>query len=210
MYQPRAFVETDLVALDALIAAHPFITLVSTGDDGAPFVSHLPVLYRRDGDDVLIEGHWARPNPQASHTGRMLMIVHGPHAYVSPGWYPDKTDAARVPTWNYAVAHLQGAVDTFEDDASLADLVDRLTRHFEPTVGNDWRFEAEVTALRGQLRGIVGFRFRPMRIDLKFKLSQNHPPANRHAVIDAMAARDDRDAQAIAHLMRAREPGGTD
>lgn len=210
MYQPRAFIETDLAALDALIDAHPFITLVSTGDDGAPFVSHLPVLYRRDGDVVLIEGHWARPNPQVSHTGHMLMIVHGPHAYVSPGWYPDKIDAARVPTWNYAVAHLHGGIETFEDETALADLVDRLSRRFEPTVGNDWRFEPERADQRSQLRGIVGFRFRPIRIDLKFKLSQNHPPANRRAVIDAMAARDDRDAQAIARLMRAREPGDTE
>lgn len=210
MYQPRAFIESDLDALDALVEADPFITLVSTGNDGSPFISHLPVLYRRDGDDVLVEGHWARPNPQAGHVGRMLMIVHGPHAYVSPGWYPDKETAARVPTWNYAVAHLHGSVETFEDENALADLVDRLSRRFEPTVGNDWRFEPERADHRSQLRGIVGFRFRPVRIDLKFKLSQNHPPANRRAVIDAMAARDDRDARAIAHLMRAREPGGTD
>jgi transcriptional regulator len=206
MYQPRAFVESDLAALDALIETDPFITLVST----APFISHLPVLYRRRGNDVLVEGHWARPNPQAEHAGRMLMIVHGPHAYVSPGWYPDKETASRVPTWNYAVAHLHGSMETFEDEASLGDLVDRLSRRFEPTVGNDWRFEPERADLRSQLRGIVGFRFRPVRIDLKFKLSQNHPPANRRAVIDAMAARDDRGAQAIAHLMRAREPGDTD
>jgi transcriptional regulator len=210
MYQPRAFIESDLAALDALVEADPFITLVSTGGDGSPFISHLPVLYRRDGDDVLVEGHWARPNPQAGHAGRMLMIVHGPHAYVSPGWYPDKETAARVPTWNYAVAHLHGSVETFEDEAALADLVDRLSRRFEPTVGNDWRFEPERADHRSQLRGIVGFRFRPVRIDLKFKLSQNHPPANRQAVIDAMDARDDRDARAIAHLMRAREPGGAD
>ena len=85
MYLPRAFAETDLAALDALIAAHPFITLISTDADDAPFVSHLPVLYRRDGDAVLIEGHWAKPNPQSKHSGEMLMIVHGSHAYVFPG-----------------------------------------------------------------------------------------------------------------------------
>ena len=206
MYLPRAFVESDLTALDALVEANPFVTLVSTGDDGAPFASHLPVLYRRDGESVLFEGHWARPNPQAAHVGRMLMIVHGPHAYVSPGWYPDKDEAARVPTWNYAVAHLQGGVDTFEDEGALGDLVDRLSRHFEPGVGNDWRFDVRRDDHRSQLRGIVGFRFVPSRIDLKFKLSQNHPPANRRAVADALAARDDRDAQAVAQLMRARDP----
>jgi transcriptional regulator len=229
MYQPRAFVETDLAALDALIAADPFVTLITPGDDGLPFASHLPVLYARDDERILIEGHWARPNPQAGHIGKVLMIVHGPHAYVSPAVYPDKfagsefgqpkagpkgspqgwgehkETAARVPTWNYAVAHLRGTLDVFEDEAALGDLVDRLSRRFETAVGRDWRFEPARDDHRSQLRGIVGFRFAPSRIDLKFKLSQNHPPANRQAVREDLAARDDAGARAVAALMRARE-----
>lgn len=207
MYQPRHFIETDLAALDALIAAEPFVTLITCGDDGQPFASHLPVLYRRDGERATIEGHWARPNPQASHAGRALMIVHGPHAYVSPGVYPDKQTAARVPTWNYAVAHLRGSLDAFEDEAALGDLVARLSERFETAVGRDWRFEPGREDHRSQLRGIVGFRFEPSRIDLKFKLSQNHPPANRRAVYEDLAAREDADARAVAALMRARDPG---
>lgn len=210
MYLPRAFAETDLAALDALIDAHPFVTVISTDADGAPFVSHLPVLYRRNGDAVLIEGHWARPNPQAKHNSDILMIVHGPDAYVSPGVYPDKEVAARVPTWNYAVAHLHGRLDVHDDEAALGDLVDRLSRRFEDTVGHDWRFEMARDDHRDQLRGIVGFRFAPTRIDLKYKLSQNHPPANRRAVHDDMAARDDAGARAIARLMRASDAGRDD
>ena len=207
MYLPRAFAETDLSALDALIDAHPFVTLISTGPDGAPFVSHLPVLYRRDGDTLLIEGHWARPNPQAKHISDILMIVHGPNAYVSPSAYPDKEAASRVPTWNYAVAHLRGRLDVYEDEAALGDLVDRLSQRFEATVGRDWRFEMARDDHRNQLSGIVGFRFTPARIDLKFKLSQNHPPANRRAVHDDMAARGDIGARAIAHRMQASDAG---
>ena len=210
MYLPRAFAETDLTRLDALIDAHPFVSLISTDAEGAPFASHLPVLYRRDGDAVLIEGHWARPNPQASHDGAVLMIVHGPDAYVSPGVYPDKEAAARVPTWNYAIAHLRGTLDRYDDEAALGDLVDRLSRRFEATVGHDWRFEMARDDHRSQLRGIVGFRFRPERIDLKFKLSQNHPPANRRAVRDDMAGRDDHGAHAIAELMRADDARRSD
>lgn len=210
MYLPRAFAETDLAALDALIDAHPFVTLISTDADGAPFVSHLPVLYRRTGDAVLIEGHWARPNPQAKHTGEMLMIVHGPDAYVSPGVYPDKEESARVPTWNYAVAHLHGGLDVYDDEAALGDLVDRLSQRFEASVGRDWRFEMTRDDHREQLRGIVGFRFAPARIALKFKLNQNHPPENRRAVREDMAVRDDPGARAIARLMRTSNAGRDD
>ena len=202
MYTPVAFAGTDLSKLDALLAASPFVTLVTVDADGAPFASHLPVLYRRDGAKVLVEGHWARPNPQAGHGGTALLIVHGPDAYISPGWYPDKELAARVPTWNYAVAHLSGTLQTFDDEDALADLVMRTSDRFEAAVGQAWRFEPQRPDHRRQLRGIVGFRFEPARIELKFKLNQNHPEANREAVADALAQRDDDGSRAVAALMR--------
>ncbi|TWT23739.1 FMN-binding negative transcriptional regulator [Luteimonas marina] len=204
MYTPRAFAETDLSQLDALVAADPFITLVTGDAGGAPFASHLPVLYRRDGGDVLVEGHWAKPNPQARHAGHALVVVHGAHAYVSPAWYPDKEASARVPTWNYAVAHLSGTLQTFDDEDALADLVSRLSDRFEARAGESWRFEPERDDHRRQLRGIVGFRFVPERIELKFKLNQNHPVANREAVAARLAGVDDPDARAIAAMMRDR------
>ncbi|MGJ4728638.1 FMN-binding negative transcriptional regulator [Luteimonas sp. SDU101] len=204
MYAPRAFAETDLAQLDALLAADPFVTLVTVDAEGAPFASHLPVLYRREGERVLVEGHWARPNPQAGHHGPALLIVHGPHAYVSPGWYPDKEAAARVPTWNYAVAHLSGQLQPYRDEDTLADLVSRLSDRFEASVGQSWRFEPDRDDHRRQLRGIVGFRFEPERIALKFKLNQNHPVANRLAVADALATGATVDSQAVARLMRDR------
>ncbi len=204
MYTPRAFAETDLSLLDALVAADPFVTLATTGDDGLPFATHLPVLYRRDGGRVLVEGHWARPTPQALHRAAARMIMHGPHAYVSASWYPDKEPAARVPTWNYAVAHLYGELERFEDEAGLADLVSRLSERSEAGVGQSWRFEPEREDHRRQLRGIVGFRFVPARIEMKAKFSQNHPAANRVAVADALEGLGDVRADAVAAMMRRR------
>lgn len=205
MYLPRAFVETDLAQLDRLLQADPFITLVSTDADGAPVASQLPVLYRRDGDDILVEGHWARANPQSRHQGEVLLLVHGPHAYVSPAWYPDKEAEARVPTWNYASAQLRGSLERFEDEASLADLVSRLSDRFEAQVGSDWRFEPRREDHRVQLRGIVGFRFVPRQVDLKFKLSQNHPVANRESVIVQLQGQAREHSRNLAALMRARD-----
>lgn len=203
MYTPRAFAETDLDALDGLIAHDAFVTLVTVAD-GVPCISHLPVLYARDGDHVVIEGHWARPNPQARHAGPALMIVHGPHAYLSPGWYLDKEEAARVPTWNYAVAHLHGVLEIREDTVTLASIVDRLSQANEPRVGNDWRFEHKRADHVQQLRGIIGFRFVPERIELKFKLSQNHPAGNVAAAAEALTALGGDDNRAVAALMRDR------
>jgi transcriptional regulator len=157
----------------------------------------------RDASEALhIEGHWARPNPQATHDGQALLIVHGPHAYVSPGWYPDKIEAARVPTWNYATAHLRGRLERFDDASALADLVARTSDVFEARVGGDWRFEPDDDRQRRQLRGIVGFRFHVDAVEIKHKLSQNHPAANRSAVADALSA-GDTNAREIAAMMRA-------
>jgi transcriptional regulator len=203
MYQPASFVETDLTALDALIARDNFITLV-TVRDGMPVVNHLPVLLRREGEQIALRGHWARPNPQSKHAGPATAIVHGPHAYVSPSWYPDKEAEARVPTWNYAVAHLEGSLETFDDEATLAALVDDLSRQHEARVGRDWRFETEREDHRVQLRGIIGFHLRVATVALKFKLSQNHPAANRLAVAGQLERQPREASHDIAALMRAR------
>lgn len=203
MYLPRAFAETDLAALDGLLARDNFVSLV-TVRDGTPTVSHLPVLYRRDGDAVELRGHWARPNPQALHSGAALVIVHGPHAYVSPAWYPDKEAEARVPTWNYAIAHLHGELITFDDTDSLATLVAELSAQHEGIVGSDWLFESDRNDHRSQLRGIVGFRFVVDKVTLKLKLSQNHPVANRNAVAHELALQPREASREIAALMRSR------
>ena len=203
MYTPRAFAETDLTGLDRLIERDAFVTLVTVAD-GLPLVSHLPVLYARDGDRIVIEGHWARPNPQARHAGPALVIVHGPHAYLSPGWYADKEEAARVPTWNYAVAHLQGTLESTEDTDQLASIVDRLSQANEARVGNDWRFEHDRDDHVRQLRGIIGFRFTVDRVELKFKLSQNHPVANVEGAAAALYRLGGEDNVAVADLMRER------
>lgn len=205
MYQPAAFIETDLSALDALIERDNFVTVI-TVRDGEPVVSQLPVLYRRDDDRIELRGHWARPNPQARHAGPATVLVHGPHAYVSPSWYPDKEAEARVPTWNYAVAHLKGTLETFDDEASLGVIVDGLSRQHETRVDRDWRFEPERDDHRIQLRGIIGFRFRVDHVALKFKLNQNHPVANRLAVAAQLEQQAREASHEIAALMRARTP----
>lgn len=203
MYLPRAFAESDLAALDDLIARDNFITLITVRDN-TPVTSHLPVLYRRDGDQVELRGHWARPNPQSRHAGRALAIVHGPHAYVSPSWYPDKEAGVRVPTWNYALANLDGELITFDDEASLAAIVDDLTRQHEARVGSHWRYEHQREDHRSQLRGIIGFRIAVDRITLKFKLNQNHPVANRAAVATQLAGQSREASRDVAVLMRER------
>jgi transcriptional regulator len=204
MYTPRAFAEDDLTGLDWLVARDPFATLVTCGADGLPLATHLPVLYARDAGRVVVEGHWARPNPQATQAGAALLVIHGPHHYISPGWYPDKAEAARVPTWNYASAHLQGRLQLLHAEDALASIVARLGERFEPPVGGQWRYDHANPRERVQLRGIVGFRFEPERIELKFKLNQNHPAANVEGAIAGLQQLPGEAAAEMAMLMAGR------
>ncbi|MBW8311138.1 MAG: FMN-binding negative transcriptional regulator [Rhizobium sp.] len=210
MYRPGAFAETDLAALDWLLARDAFATLV-TFDGEQPFATPLPVLYARDGETVELRGHWSRANPQWRHGGNALVIVHGPQAYVSPGWYPDKLENNRVPTWNYATAHLRGRLEIHEEPGFLAAVVADLSQRHEDAVGSDWRYEPGNPAHVTQLRGIVGFRLRVEQVDLKFKLNQNHPAANVRGAAATLAASTREGDREVAALMldrlARREPG---
>lgn len=203
MYTPRHFAEHDLAALDALIARDAFVTLVHQHED-APFASHLPVLYRREGERVMLRGHWSRANPQWQQIAgqKVLVIVHGPHAYVSPTWYRHPEQS--VPTWNYATAHLYGQVVTTDDATELEDIVTGLAGLYEARHGGSWRFDQTTSETRRELRGIVGFRFEAEHIELKFKLNQNHPLENRLGVVAALEHHGGDQRLALAQLMRER------
>src|SRR5450432_2268841 len=72
-------------------------------------------------------GHLALANPQwrgARADVPGLAIVHGPQAYVSPGWYASTQDHGRVvPTWNYTSVHFTGPVTFHQDGGWLREIV---------------------------------------------------------------------------------------
>lgn len=200
MYLPRHFASDDLGVLDALVARDAFATLV-TVTDGEPFASHLPVSYRRDGRAVRFQGHWARANPQWSGAAGAdaLLIVHGPHAHVSPSWY--EQPAGNVPTWNYVVAHVRGALAVVDDPLALEHIVTRLADPYEAKSQSSWRFDDVLPETRDQLRGIVGFELVARRIDIKRKLSQHHALANLDGAVAGLKQRAHGDDGEIATLM---------
>jgi len=200
MYLPEAFSTQDLRALDRLAAYNAFGTLVSQ-IDGAPFASHLPVLYRRAGEGVTLTGHWARANPQWRDIEgqRALFIFHGPHAYISPRWYlePEKN----VPTWNYAVAHVYGRVRVIHDVTELERIVTALAEQYEAGAQKPWRFEDTGDAGRARLKAIVGFELTAEETQIKLKLNQNHIVGNVQGAIGGLRAVGSAEAATIADWM---------
>jgi transcriptional regulator len=203
MYNPPHFTTTDLTWLDWLAEHHAFGTLVSQVD-GAPFASHLPVLYRRTDNQVVLTGHWARPNAQWREIEgqRVLFIYEGPHAYISPRWYTDSQK--QVPTWNYVAAHVYGTIRRIEEGDALERIVVSLSERFESGAATPWRFADTDPANRARLKGIVGFELRSdnLQIKIKLKLNQNHVPANVAGVITGRRATGSEEAAAVADLMQ--------
>lgn len=199
MYVPQAFVSQDLATLDRLAAYNAFGTLVSQ-IGGAPFVSHLPVLYHRAEGRVGLTGHWARANPQWRDIEgqRVLFILHGPHAYISPRWYrePEKN----VPTWNYAVAHIYGRMRIIQDAAQLERIVTALAARYEAAAA-PWRFESTGEAGRARLAAIVGFELSADEIQVKLKLSQNHQAESVRGAIAGLRAEGSAAAAEVAAWM---------
>lgn len=201
MYNPPHFTSTDLGWLDWLAEHHPFGTLVSQVE-GAPFASHLPVLYTRTESEVLLTGHWARPNAQwhdIEHQ-RVLFMFQGPHAYVSPRWYADTRK--QVPTWNYVTAHVYGKIRLIQPGDELESIVVRLSEKFEAGAPAPWSLGGSDPANRARLKAIVGFELRSESLQVKLKLNQNHTPANVSGVIAGLRGTGSEEAAAVADLMQ--------
>ena len=213
VYLPPLFNETQTEVLIAHIERHDFGLLISDGGEAANrelVASQIPFLVERRGSRLYLLGHIARANPQAADlvpAHRALAIFAGPHAYISPSWY-EKGPA--VPTWNYATVHAYGEARAIDDAAWLRDLVHRLSeRHEAREPEPRWHMGKEPEKyIAMMLDGIVGIELAVDRLDGKFKLSQNRPPADRPRIIAALERREDAESRAVARLMREREPPG--
>ena len=198
LYVPDHFRLDDGERLFDFIGRHGFATLVSSGAAGGLHVSHVPLLAERDASGaVRLLGHVARANPQwqvLEQAAQVLAIFHGPHAYVSPGWYEQHPS---VPTWNYAVVHAHGAARLM-DEAELHELLISLSSTYESHRPRPWKMsELPAAYVSGMLASIVGFEIAVERLEGKFKLSQNRP-GEVGRVIEAL----DSEEPALAALMR--------
>jgi transcriptional regulator len=199
MYTPAYFKETRSEFLHALMHDYPFATVVMHGDSGLA-ANHLPLELVGD----TLHGHVARGNELARADGaEVLVIFRGPDGYVSPNWYPSKHETGReVPTWNYAVMHVHGRLRVTEDRTWLRQLLERLTDRHEASQPKPWHVaDAPADHIEKSLGAIAGLEITIDRIEGKFKLSQNHPAANRAGVVDGLRQRDARGDDALADLM---------
>jgi len=212
-YVPPHFEENDVARIQAAIRDYPFGTVVLNGPDGL-IASHVPFLLEPEhGEYGRLVFHVARPNPQwraVNSETEALAIFLGPHAYVSPSWYPTRHESGKVvPSWNYLAVHAYGPLEVFEDAQDLRELVTRLTAIHELGKPDAWApAQAPEDYIATQLRGIVGMRMPIRRLYGKWKMSQNRPAADRSGTMQALDGSVRAEDRAVAEIMRSRENGG--
>jgi transcriptional regulator len=202
LYVPEHFAPRDRAAIVRLVHDHPFATLI-TPQSPEPLLTHLPLLHVADREPHgTVFGHFARANPHAriADGTESIAIFHGPHAYVSPSWYADPSGA--VPTWNYAVVHVHGAIELARDAAETRAVLDLMIHRFEAGRHRPWELGLDPERLAAMVGAIVGFRIRVKRLDAKFKLSQNRTPEDRRRVAAGLDTENYEDAAATASWMR--------
>ncbi len=173
MRQNPSFAMTDVGEIRRLIDQNPWVTIVSAADQGL-VASHYAVLLDEGRDDLTIVGHVGKPDDLVHGLGEreLLVVVQGPHGYVSPGWYGD---VQSVPTWNFVSAHLSGIPELLTPEENLQ-VLERLVARFEsgmPQPRLMWEPPNDPDFVRRLERGTVGFRLTPTRVVGKRKLSQN-------------------------------------
>jgi predicted FMN-binding regulatory protein PaiB len=159
--------------IDALIQRHPF-ALVTTYADGRHHATPLPLLLDRIAGGRRLLGHFARSNPHADAVARVpeaLIVFQGPHAYLSPSWYADRTMA---PTWNYMIVACHVRIALLDGDAA-AHAVERLTDAMEQGRPRAWRTPELGARQPTMLPRIVAFHAEVVEVEAKFKLGQNEP-----------------------------------
>jgi len=197
MYVPDHFREARPEVLHEAIRRIGFATLVTHDAQGGLDANHMPMLL----ESGVLRGHVARANTVwKAGDGEALAIFLGPHAYVSPNWYPSKAETGKaVPTWNYITVHAKGRIRWLQDAAWLRAHVTRLSDTHEATRADPWSIgDAPDSYIETMLRGIVGFELTVTQLDGKYKLTQNRDAADREGV---RAAFEREGREELARLM---------
>ena len=200
MYIPKHYAVTDISKMCEFIKNNNFGILFShTGSE--PMASHLPFVIDEVGDQGLILGHMAKANRQWRYADgqQVLVVFHGPHAYVSPTWYQEDEV---VPTWNYVTVHAYGKPVVIDNPEKVREGQTRLVGVYESDATGNWSMDDMPEDYASKmLNGIVSFEMPIDRLEGKFKLNQKNSLADRKGAIKGLQATGDPEAREVARLM---------
>lgn len=203
MHPASAFLDTDEDRLRNLIAERGFGLIIAQGPNG-PVCAHAPVLLEQS----ILRFHLSSANGLNAALAldpRVLCVVTGPDAYISPDWYGIRD---QVPTWNYVSAEISGSIRVISSEQATL-LLDDLSATFEERLAPKpaWN-RAKMDPARFDImvrQGIIAYEMDVSRLTGVRKLSQNKPPEAIEGVRVALSQSDDAQARALG-LMMVQDP----
>ena len=172
MVSPR-YAARDTGDLVRLVDENPLVWIFLE-DASGPFATGAPVRpVAVDGRLHQVVGHvprGSRIHRALKAPCRGLILVLGPHGYVSPSWMSDRTQA---PTWNFTSTRLVAMLQAVEDPAMLEAHLRDLVAAMEKNREDAWRVEEMGPRMQRLAAGIVAFEGTITDRECQFKLGQN-------------------------------------
>ncbi|AYZ13910.1 FMN-binding negative transcriptional regulator [Chryseobacterium arthrosphaerae] len=200
MFVPKLYRSEDMDVMREIIKENSFALLISSVDKIRATHSMM-MLNENDPENVYIETHISRVNPQArtlKNGDEVLCDFLGSHAYISSSWY----DHINVSTWNYEAVQIYGKVELMSHDELYAHL-EKLTSKYEnfqqcPVMVKDMGKEF----VEKEMKGAFGMKILPTEIFIKQKLSQNRKENDFQNIILHLEESADDNARKIAEKMK--------
>lgn len=155
-----------------LVNENPLAWIVLEDKEG-PFATATPVT------PEVIEGRLGKLVGHVPRTSRVvrclsspcgaLLLVLGPHGYVSPSWMSDRTQA---PTWNFTSVQFVVGIQLVDDPAFLEAHLRDLTRLTERGRDNGWQVDEMGARMKKLAARIVAFEAQIISIASRFKVGQ--------------------------------------
>lgn len=193
----------DIASMHKFIQEYGFATICAYDANNLE-ISHSPLLLSKSqfSDELCLTGHLANQNnlkQLISNKAKAKVVFHGPHAYISPTWYSN----AGVPTWNYAVVHVEGAFKLIEDNDKLLKVITELSNKYEQNRQPSWNIvDFPTERLQKMMTAIFAFEISIEKITAKFKISQNKSLEDKQNVITGLLNENSSENELLAKFMK--------
>jgi transcriptional regulator len=207
MYLPKYAAVDNFDFLKDFITSHSFGSLVTSSSNGLS-ANHYPFLLITEDKKTFLYTHIARSNPQWKEVANeCLVIFSGPHAYMSPTYYVTKLN---VPTWNYTAVHAYCNAEVISDMNFEKELMKKLVHLYEEKNHTKWNYELTEDFHEKLLKAIVWIKLEVVKLEGKFKLSQNRDQIDYESVIKNLTEKSSDNNKELLWYMDLTNPFGKD
>jgi transcriptional regulator len=206
LYTPPYHSLTDVAAMHSHIVQYPLGSWVSSVENQL-VANHIPFLMdSQHGAQGRLLGHVSRANSiwrKLSGGTASIVTFLGPHAYISPSWYPGRDQHGKVvPTWNYVTVHAHGVARAVDDTAWISDMLNRLTDAQEALLPDRWQVaSAPSDYIERMIRAVVGIEITIGRLEGRRKLSQDEDAQDRKGTVRGLKESQQPQAGIVADLV---------